>query len=184
MKNQEAKQVRDIGSLIFETPIQHDYEVRSLLVTERLETIERRQAVTDVASCANRFVKFWVDDTPARPMGESTALRGEGSVLLRDTHPHTAVPQFLFLLRKMESAHRRHQREGTDHLQTILVGVLVLGALALVAVESSAYLEEEEFDTGLSPRIEVLQQRSSQSRPPLTPRIPPDNVPQEGPLLC
>ena len=38
LRNQEAKKVRDIGSLIFETPIQHDYEigaeVRSLLPTE------------------------------------------------------------------------------------------------------------------------------------------------------
>ena len=36
IRNQEAKKVRDIGSLIFETPIQHDYEegveVRSTLV--------------------------------------------------------------------------------------------------------------------------------------------------------
>ena len=39
LRSQEAKRVRDIGSLIFETPIQHDYEagveVRSLLPTER-----------------------------------------------------------------------------------------------------------------------------------------------------
>ena len=36
LQNQEAKKVREIGSLIFETPIQHDYEagveVRSLLL--------------------------------------------------------------------------------------------------------------------------------------------------------
>ena len=46
LRNQEAKQVRDIGSLIFETPIQHDYEagveVRSLLSTERLEEMDGR----------------------------------------------------------------------------------------------------------------------------------------------
>ena len=40
IRNQEAKKVRDIGSLIFETPIQHDYEegveVRSLLSTWRV----------------------------------------------------------------------------------------------------------------------------------------------------
>ena len=39
LRNQEAKQVRDIGSLSFETPIQHDYEagveVRSLLPTKK-----------------------------------------------------------------------------------------------------------------------------------------------------
>ena len=30
LRNQEAKQVRDIGSLIFETPIQHDYRRQEL----------------------------------------------------------------------------------------------------------------------------------------------------------
>ena len=44
LRNQEAKKVRDIGSLIFETPIQHDYEagveVRSLLSTEQLEEVD------------------------------------------------------------------------------------------------------------------------------------------------
>ena len=52
IRNQEAKKVRDIGSLIFETPIQHDYEagieVRSLLPTEQLEEIDDRLAVLDV----------------------------------------------------------------------------------------------------------------------------------------
>ena len=51
LRNQEAKKVRDIGSLIFETPIQHDYEVgaevRSLLPTEQLEEVDGRLAVTD-----------------------------------------------------------------------------------------------------------------------------------------
>ena len=51
LRNQEAKRVRDIGSLIFETPIQHDYEVgaevRSLLPTEQLEEVDGRLAVTD-----------------------------------------------------------------------------------------------------------------------------------------
>ena len=46
LRNQEAKKVRDIGSLIFETPIQHDYEarveVRSLLSTEQLEEVGDR----------------------------------------------------------------------------------------------------------------------------------------------
>ena len=44
--------MRDIGSLIFETPIQHDYEagveVRSLLPTEQLEEIAGCLAVLDV----------------------------------------------------------------------------------------------------------------------------------------
>ena len=52
IRNQEAKKVRDIRSLIFETPIQHDYEagveVRSLLSTEQLEEIDGRLAVLDV----------------------------------------------------------------------------------------------------------------------------------------
>ena len=44
LRNQEAKKVRDIGSLIFETPVQHNYEagveVRSLLSTEQLEVVK------------------------------------------------------------------------------------------------------------------------------------------------
>ena len=67
LKNQEAKQVRDIGSLIFETPIQHDYETgveaRSLLQAERLEEMDGRLAVTDEDSSGNSYVKFWVDET-------------------------------------------------------------------------------------------------------------------------
>ena len=67
IRNQEAKKVRDIGSLIFETPIQHDYEagveVRSLLSTEELEEIDGRLAVLDVnPSTDTRFVRFWVDE--------------------------------------------------------------------------------------------------------------------------
>ena len=61
LRNQEAKKVRDIGSLIFETPIQHDYEagveVRSLLSTEQLEEVDDRLAVTDVdPHSGTRFV--------------------------------------------------------------------------------------------------------------------------------
>ena len=73
LRNQEAKQVRDIGSLIFETPIQHDseagVEVRSRLSTERLEEIDGRLAVTDEDSHVPgvRYVKFWVDDAPNNP---------------------------------------------------------------------------------------------------------------------
>ena len=63
IRNQEAKKVRDIGSLIFETPIQHDYEegveVRSLLSSEQLEDMDGRLAVVDVhPSTGARFVKF------------------------------------------------------------------------------------------------------------------------------
>ena len=64
LRNQEAKRVRDIRSLIFETPIQHDYEagveVRSLLPTERLEEIDGRLAVTDEDPRTHgvRYAKF------------------------------------------------------------------------------------------------------------------------------
>ena len=72
VRNQEAKKVRDIGSLIFETPIQHDYEaeveVRSLLSTEKLEEIDGRLAVLDVdPSSGTRFMRFWVDEIPLSP---------------------------------------------------------------------------------------------------------------------
>ena len=75
LRNQEAKQVQDIWSLIFETPIQHDYEagveVRSLLSTERLEEMDGRLAVTDEDPHAPgvRYVKFWVDETPNNSEG-------------------------------------------------------------------------------------------------------------------
>ena len=69
IRNQEAKRVRDIGSLIFETPIQHDYEegveVRSLLSSEQLEEIDGILAVVDVSPTSGaRVVRFWVDETP------------------------------------------------------------------------------------------------------------------------
>ena len=69
LRNQEAKKVRDIGSLIFETPIQHKYEagveVRSLLSTEQLEEIDGCLAVTDEdPHSGTRFVRFWVMKFP------------------------------------------------------------------------------------------------------------------------
>ena len=79
LRNQEAKKVRDIGSLIFETPIQHDYEVgaevRSLLPTEQqLEEIDGRLAVTDENphNPETRFVRFWVDEAPSSPEGSKS----------------------------------------------------------------------------------------------------------------
>ena len=65
--------MRDIGSLIFETPIQHNYEagveVKSLLATEQLVDIDGRLAVTDEDphSPGTRFVRFWVDEVPLNP---------------------------------------------------------------------------------------------------------------------
>ena len=78
IRNQEAKEVRDIGSLIFETPIQHDYEaggeVRSLLPTEQLEEVDGRLAVFDVdPSSSTRFVRFWVDEIPLNATATSSA---------------------------------------------------------------------------------------------------------------
>ena len=77
IRNQEAKKVRDIGSLIFETPIQHDYEaaveVRSLLPTEQLEEVDGRLAVLDVdPSSGTRFVRFWVDEIPLNATATSS----------------------------------------------------------------------------------------------------------------
>ena len=81
LRNQEAKKVRDIGSLIFETPIQHNYEVgaevRSLLPTEQLEEIDGRLAVTDENphNPGTRFVRCWVDEVPISP--ESSRSHGD-----------------------------------------------------------------------------------------------------------
>ena len=71
IRNQEAKKVRDIGSLIFETPIQHDYEegveVRSLLSSEQLEEIDGRLAVVDTSpTSGTRVVRFWVGEVPTQ----------------------------------------------------------------------------------------------------------------------
>ena len=81
LRNQEAKRVRDIGSLIFETPIQHDYEagveVRSLLSTEQLEAIEDRLAVTDVdPQSGARYVRFWVDEIAIDDWNPRKAITG------------------------------------------------------------------------------------------------------------
>ena len=90
IRNQEAKKVRDIGSLIFETPIQHDYEagveVRSLLPTERLEEIDNRLVVVDVGpTTGTQFVKFWVDENPSGTDGSHAPHRE------RDNFVHEAV---------------------------------------------------------------------------------------------
>ena len=84
IRNQEAKKVRDIGSLIFETPIQHDYEarveVRSLLPTEQLEEIDGRLAVLDIDPVSgSRFVRFWVDEVPHGTSEEGLSQRRERS---------------------------------------------------------------------------------------------------------
>ena len=78
IRNQEAKKVRDLGSLIFDTPIQHDYEegveVRSLLSTEQLEEVGGRLAIVDTSpTSGRRVVRFWVDDPSAQDDGASDA---------------------------------------------------------------------------------------------------------------
>ena len=100
IRNQEAKKVRDIGSLIFETPIQYDYEegveVRSLLSTEQLEELDGRLAVVDTNSVSGmRVVRFWVDEPPSRDVSSSDIR----------TSPHTEN-------RNPETPVRDHGRGG------------------------------------------------------------------------
>ena len=102
LRNQEAKRVRDIGSLIFETPIQHSYEAgveeRSLLSTEQLEEIDGRLAVTDEDphTPGTRFVRFWVDETPIGP--EDSGSHGDEEhpnplAMTRDVSRTPATPE-------------------------------------------------------------------------------------------
>ena len=81
--------MRGLGSLIFETPIQHDYEagveVRSLLTTEQLEEIDDRLAVLDIdPATGTRYVGFWVDEIPFAAEG-SPAQRRERDTLVQET---------------------------------------------------------------------------------------------------
>ena len=122
IRNQEAKKVRDIGSLIFETPIQHDYEagveVRSLLPTEQLEEIDGRLAVLDVdPSSGTRSVRFWVDEIPlsttaGNPAGER---RSEAPGMSRNVNRTPVTPEH----REGESpfretTEREHSRGSPD----------------------------------------------------------------------
>ena len=116
LKNKEAGQVRNTGSLIFETPIQDDYEagvdVRSLLPSERLEEMEVRWAVTDVDSSGNRRVKFWVDEASSSPTDESMTPRSdETSSHVPPTH--SSAPPFPSLnARSGERAPPSPERRG------------------------------------------------------------------------
>ena len=185
-KSQEAKQVRDIGSLIFETPIQHDYEagveVRSLLSTELVEEIDGKLAVTDVDPSGNRFVKFWIDDVPSS-LVEPTAPLGGEPVVTRSSHSQFTVPLFL-AERNGEQAPMIPERRGrrspghSGHSKGIGLGSPGFGAGV------SVYFDETGDATGLSPRMESPQHRSQQIRPQLIPRIPPeDDVPKGCSLL-
>ena len=97
IRNQEAKKVRDIGSLIFETPIQHDYEegveVRSLLSSEQLEEIDGRMAIVDTSPMSGaRVVRFWVDEPSVHEdsvSGTRTPMPTEQRGINTPTRRHT-----------------------------------------------------------------------------------------------
>ena len=100
IRNQEAKKVRDIGSLIFETPIQHDYEagveVRSLLPTEQLEETDGRLAVLDIdPATGTRFVRFWVDEVPLSASEGSLSQRRERDIPVCETNGKTQKDEVL-----------------------------------------------------------------------------------------
>ena len=90
--------MRDIGSLIFETPIQHDYEagveVRSLLPTEQLEEVDGRLAVTDEdpQNPGIRNVKFWVDEVPSSPGSRRSHVEEEFTTLLAGARDGSRAP--------------------------------------------------------------------------------------------
>ena len=116
--------MRDIGNLISETPIQHDYEagveVRSLLSTERLEDMDGRLAVTDVDFNGNRFVKFWVDETPISPREERTTPPGDENLSPRVPHVYSAAPPFPNLTmgngERAQTLPERRERPPQDHI--------------------------------------------------------------------
>ena len=119
LRNQEAKRVRDIGSLIFETPIQQDYEagveVRSLLPTERLEEMDGRLAVTneDPQTPGVRKVKFWVNEAPNSP-------KGVGVMLMKNQHPHLQAHVMLVV-------HQSHRKEGCHQSMKSQIGIGAVG---------------------------------------------------------
>ena len=90
--------MRDIGSLIFETPIQHDceagVEVRSLLPTEQLEEADGRLAVTDEdpQNPGVRTVKFWVDEVPSSPGSSRSHVEEDFTTLLAGPRDASRAP--------------------------------------------------------------------------------------------
>ena len=121
LQNQEAKRVREIGSLIFETPMQHDYEagveVRSLVSTEELEEIDVKLAAVDVDSTGNRFSRFWVDGPPGVPTeGRTTTPAAEEHAAVRSSQQFQArVPPFpLFTEGTVERAPRTPERRASS----------------------------------------------------------------------
>ena len=127
--------MRDIGSLIFETPIQHDYEasvkVRSRLSTERLEEMDDRLAVTDEDPHAPgvRCVKFWVDDAPGSPtegrnrMGEEVPSRASF---------HQKRNPTISKLRDSRAPISPERRERTSQIKRLKTGAMVMEILISV----------------------------------------------------
>ena len=149
LKNQEAKQVRDIGRLIFKTPIQHDYEAgveaRSLLPTEQLEQLDGRWAITDVGPDEIRYVKSWVDETPSSPPDLTT--RGDETPS-RSQAVRASIPHFLAYEREVEDKRPRHQRDRKGHL-VIVTEVLAL-AVQISVEECVLKMTWMRGDTSLS----------------------------------
>ena len=60
LQNQEAKTMKHIGSLIFDSPLQNGYEegaeVRSLFPNERIENREGHTVVADLGVYGNRHI--------------------------------------------------------------------------------------------------------------------------------
>ena len=112
LRNQEAKKVRDIGSLIFETPIQQDYEasaeVRALLPTERLEEKDGHLAVTDEDphNPGIRYVKFWVDEVPNELTTPLASARDVSRAPMTPERRERVPPE-----QEISDRNRRHPRE-------------------------------------------------------------------------
>ena len=161
-----AKQVRDIGSLIFEAPIQHDYEagveVRLLLSTERLEEMDGRLAVTDEDPYALgvRYVKFWIDEAPGSPEGgRSHADEDVPLASTRDPSRASMTPE------RSDRDRRSHDQEVPDRNHS------------RGSPDFGGGVEYHNNDTHYKGHIP--ESIRAPVRTPVTPRIPPeDNVPK------
>ena len=60
LQNQKAKKAREIGGLIFDAPLQYDYEagveVRTLPPTEAVDEIDGSLAVTNVDAAGQKYM--------------------------------------------------------------------------------------------------------------------------------
>ena len=180
LRNREAKRVQDIGSLIFETPIQHDYEasveVRSLLPTERLEEMDGRLAVTDEDSHTPgvRFVKFWVDEAPSGSEESRNPADEETTFRLASARDVSRVPTSPERRERMSPVHefssRRHSRGSPDFGGG--VGYHESDALP------RGHIPENNQDDAYH-RGHIPESNRASPRPPNTSRVPPeDQVPR------